>query len=230
VTVAERKPKELAYEFVCRRIREDIISLKLEPGRQFSENELCEIYGMSRTPIRDALRELSRTRIVEVYPQTKSVIAYIDYDPVDEAQFIRSCLERGVINICCDTVTAADIQRLDENVKLQEFYLERQNRLKLQELDNVFHSILFDIAKKPQANAFIQSASIHFDRVRNISLSVVADLKIVEDHRVIVEALAARDHQKSLEVLEKHLNRYKIDRDAIYKKYPQYFKDTTHPL
>ena len=69
----------------------------------------------------------------------------------------------------------------------------------------------------------IQHISIHFDRVRSMALSSVKDIKIVEDHAQLLQALRDQDGARARALMEKHLNRYKFDEAAIRETYPQYF-------
>ena len=73
----------------------------------------------------------------------------------------------------------------------------------------------------------MQNMQIHFDRVRNMALSTVKDLKIVEDHRNIYSAVEQRDPEQARRMMERHLTRYKIDADLLKQKYPDYFKPST---
>ena len=91
-------------------------------------------------------------------------------------------------------------------------------------LDNQFHGILFEIAKKNQIFTLMQNITIHFDRVRSMALSAVKNTKIVQDHEDIVEAIARRDSKAARERMELHLSRYKIDAADIREAYPQFFK------
>ena len=225
--VLERLPRESGREFALRTIKDNIIHLELAPGSPVSENELAAAMGLSRTPVREALSELSRAKVVEICPQKKSVVSLIDYDLVEEARFMRNLLECAVVELDCRMAEEDDIGRLRESVRLQEFYLRDLRSEKLWELDNQFHRTLFEIARKPQAFAILQGISIHFDRVRNMALHTGRDLKdlnTVQDHRDIVEAIARRDPAEARRLMEVHLSRYKIDAAAIQEKYPAYFK------
>ena len=137
---------------------------------------------------------------------------------------MRNLLECAVAELDCEMVTPADIDRLQENIRLQNFYLDNLSTEKLQSLDDQFHRTLFDIARKPQVYALMQNISIHFDRVRRMSLESVKDLRIVQDHENITTAIARRDAEKARELMEMHLSRYKTDAAAIRTKYPQYFR------
>ncbi len=224
MNIPERLPRELGRDYALRVIRENIETSELEPGSMISESELASRLGLSRTPVREALIELSKANIVEIYPQRGSFVSLIDYTMVEEARFMRNVLEHAVVREVCEIATEEDIMRLKENLHLQQFYLKNNERDKLMEKDNELHQLLFDIADKPNLFALIRFASIHFDRVRHLSLIVVRDLKIVEDHEKLIRAIEERDADRAEEVMEIHLSRYKIDAEAIKAAHPHYIK------
>lgn len=221
----ERYPRETGREYALRVIKNNIIRLELAPGSRVSEKNLADEMGLSRTPVREALIELARGGIVEIYPQRGSVVALIDYSLVEEARFMRSVMENAVVRLVCEMAKPEDILKLGENLKLQEFYLDSTDTGRLMELDDDFHKLLFDIAQKSQSYLLMQNLTLHFDRVRNMALSAVKELKIVQDHQAIVEAIRQHDAEKAGELMEIHLSRYKIDEEAIRRKYDaKYFK------
>lgn len=223
--VSERFSRETGRDYALRMLKENIINLELAPGSAISENELAAELGLSRTPVREALIELSKVKIVDVQPQKKSLVSYIDYDMVEEARFMRNHLECAVTELACGMASAEDIERLSENVKLQNYYLESGSAEQLMNLDNEFHRTLFEIAQKPQVFAMIQNISIHFDRVRRMALDSVKDLKIVQDHAGITLAIRENRPEEAKTLMEKHLSRYKVDAAAVRSKYPQYFAE-----
>lgn len=220
----ERLPRESGGEYALRTIKENIISLELPPGSQISENELAAEMGLSRTPVREALMELAKVKIVDIQPQKKSTIPLIDCDMVEESRFMRDLLECAVVELDCAMASPADLELLNENVRLQNLYLDDFYSAQLLTLDNQFHGLLFDIAKKSQVYALIQNISIHFDRVRTMALSSVKNIKIVQDHAALVDLIGRRDAPAARALMEKHLNRYGIDAAALRTAYPQYFK------
>lgn len=225
IKVTERFEKESGREYALRILKDNIIHLDLAPGAMLSENELASSLKLSRTPVREALIELAKGKIVEIYPQRGSAVALIDCDLVEEARFMRNVLECAVARLACTMATPQGLMKLEENVRLQEFYLEHDSREKIMELDDEFHRLLFVMANKSQVHALMESISLHFDRVRSMSLFVVKDLKIVSDHRAVLEAIKKKDETRTGELIEAHLSRYKIDEEALRKGYPQYFKE-----
>ena len=142
--LTQRQPRETGRDYALRTIKDNIIHLELAPGSMVSENELAAAMGLSRTPVREALIELSKVKIVEIYPQKGSAVALIDYDLVEESRFMRKVLECAVVELDCEMATPEDIRRLQENVRLQNFYLENYYPEALMDLDNQFHALIFE--------------------------------------------------------------------------------------
>ena len=222
--LSERLPRESGRDYALRNIKENIVSLELAPGSQISENELAAEMGLSRTPVREALIELSKVGILETQPQRRSTVSLIDYDLVEESRFMRCQLECAVAELVCGMAGPVDIERLNANIHLQSFYLDDSYTNELMALDNQFHGMLFDIAKKSRVFHLIQNLSIHFDRVRRLALSTEKDLKVVQDHQELVEFIRQGNGKAARELMGVHLNRYRIDAAEIRGIYPQYFQ------
>ena len=94
--VLERLARETGREYALRVLKENIVGLDLLPGSMLSENEIASCLNLSRTPVREAFIELSKVKIVEIYPQKGSVVSLIDYNMVEEARFMRYELESAV--------------------------------------------------------------------------------------------------------------------------------------
>ena len=223
MNIVRKGIRETSRQYALRMIKESIINLDLEPGRIVSESELASQMGLSRTPVREALMDLAKVKIVEIYPQKGSCIPLIDEKLVEESRFMRYVLECSVVEQVCKMVTEESLAELQENLKLQKFYLEISSVEKLLELDNFFHEILFEIAEKSLVYTMMSNLSIHFDRVRKMSMTTIKEIKIVEDHAEIVKSIEERDPVRARAAMERHLNRYKFDPESIHEKYPNYF-------
>ena len=224
--IDERRYAETARDYARRVLKDNIVTMALAPGAMVSENELAVQMGLSRTPVREALMDLAKCRVVDVLPQRGSRIALIDYALVDEARFARSVLEVALLDQVCERATPADIAQLRQNVRLQMMSQEpgMSGSLNMMELDDAFHEMLFRIARKENIYAMLGSMTIHFDRVRNLALNVVKDSKIIADHQEICEAVAAGDAARAKAIVTEHLTRVKVDEEAIRAAYPQYIK------
>lgn len=221
----ERREKETAREYAFRIIKHNIVSLELQPGSMISENELAATIGVSRTPVREALIELAKLRIVEIYPQKGSSISFIDSELVDEVRLVRLVLEHTMVELACDIAREEHFILLEENIRLHEFYLKHQMVDKQLELDNKFHELLFIICNKSFTHELLDGMRAHFDRVRSLSLSTSGDTNVVSDHKEILDAIKNKDKKLAKKIVNSHLSRYKTDEVALRKQYPHYFKN-----
>lgn len=225
MNILPRLPREKARDFALRVLRENIITLALEPGSKVSETELASEMGLSRTPVREALIELGNYGIVETLPQNGVFISKIDYKCIEEARFMRLGLETLAVREVCDIITAEQLEELEDILQIQKMYLDNKNAKMLLKMDNKFHHGIFAICNKLLSYNLMQSMSVHFDRVRQLSLTTVKDIKIVEDHRGIVDAIKVRDQEKAHEIMAIHLSRYKTDKTLIQEEYRRFIKE-----
>ena len=219
------KMRETSKDYALRVLKDNIIHLRLPPGSMLSENELALQLGLSRTPVREALQELSKVKLVEIYPQRGSAVSLIDYDLIEEACFMRQVLECATVKLTGERIRPEQLQAIGNNVALQEHCLSTNALERLWMLDNEFHHLLFTAARMEQTWQMMTSFTVHFDRVRNMSLTAVKNNHNIADHRAIYEALLSGDTERAHDVLSDHLSRYKVDETALRTSYPEsYFK------
>ncbi len=217
-------PRETGKNYALRVLKENIIELELPPGSQISENELSAALSLSRTPIREALSELEKVKLVEIIPQKKTSIALIDYDLVEEASFLRCTMETAVISQVCQMRTDQDLMRFEQNLAAQRIAFRSGELEEVMHRDNEFHRFFFEITRKLEIWQLMQYLQVHFDRVRNLSLNTIADEAILAEHEAIYGSIKNRDADQAKAQLSAHLTRYRIDAGIIQKSYPEYFK------
>lgn len=219
----DKLSKESNRDYAFRVIRDNIITLELKPGTMLSEQDLANELDLSRTPVHEALQELSKTRIIEVFPQKGSLVSLINLELVEEAVFVRATLEAAITEMACQLATEEDIKQLEENVSLQEFYLTQNNADKIMQLDNEFHEKMYHIANKMQCFYMVKSMNIHHDRFRELRIHAADGTPIVKTHRQILQAFIDKDSAKAKELCIAHVNTTHLDAEAIRQKYPAYF-------
>ena len=220
----ERLPRETGRDYALRVLKENIVNLEIAPGSQISENELSAALGISRAPIREALSELEKVRIVEIQPQKKTSVLLIDPELVEEARFMRHTMEDAVIGEVCMRRTEQDLFRLEENLTLQDLAFRSNALDQVMIKDNESHRYFFEISRKPEIYQLMQTLQIHFDRVRNLTLHTIIDRKILEEHEAIFRCIKERDVENARIRLRAHLERVQVDSSVVRKAYPQYFK------
>ena len=223
MTITERYARETARDYALRMLKRNIASLELTPGAMLSENELSAALGLSRTPIREALIDLSKIRIVEILPQRGSRIALIDCAMVEESRFMRLVMEKAIVELACEMAPTLDFSAAEASVKLQQFYIENLLPEKLLLLDDDFHRELYRLTGRMQTYHLLESMRLHFDRVRSLCLHSEKEIKIVSDHQAILRAVRAGDKAEAAAQVTRHLSRYKVDEQTIRERYAAYF-------
>lgn len=219
-----RKEGEILSDYALRVLRHNIVSLSMEPGRMYSEKELSEALSLSRTPLREAIRRLASTGILEIYPQKGTMVSLVDYDLVEEARFVREALECAVVKLLCRNITPEELLELKTNVDRQKRCLELGNLNGLMALDLRFHELLFRFADKMQCYEYVTGMTIHMDRLRNMALRAVKTPSFVNQHEMLVNAIEAGDASAAEEIMRNHVARYLVDREALMTTYPEYVK------
>ena len=217
------EPKESNRDYALRIIKDNIINLTLKPGMMISEQEIATDLHLSRTPVHEAMQELSTTKIIRVMPQRGNIISKIDMNLVDEAIFMRLTIESALTEMACDIATEKNIQDLEENVTLQEFYLQKNDMEKLMMHDNAFHKMMYQITNKMECYYLVRMMNIHLDRVRELHLLTSDPSRVVEEHKQILEHFKAHNSKDVKELVAAHLNQVHLDEGKIRKKYPEYF-------
>lgn len=221
----EKQFKESNRDYALRVIRENIINLQLQPGSMISEQDVADELNLSRTPVHEALQELARTKIIEILPQRGSLVSYIDMTLVDEAVFMRSTIEAAVTELACKIATEEDIEKLEENINLQEFYHKKDNLDKIVELDNEFHKMMYKITNKMLCHYTVKTLNIHYDRFRELRMHSSDTTIVLQEHKAILEAIKKRDSKEAKSLLLQHLSRHYVDEKDVRAKYPQYFAE-----
>ena len=219
----DRQPSENARSYALRVLLHNIITLELAPGSAVSENELSQILKLSRTPVREALIELSKMGLVDIQPHRGSYIAKIDYELVEESRFMRLVLENAVLALVCEGISPEHEEMLRANMEEETRHLEAGDYTRLFELDTDFHRLLFTSVGKARTYGIIHSQMVHFDRLRALSLKSLKPDKIVEDHENILYAIGRRDSELAEMLMTRHLTRHRVEKSELIKLYPDYF-------
>ncbi len=212
-------------DYVYNIIKKNIMELNLKPGVSLKKEIIAKKLGVSATPVREAFARLSEDELIDIYPQRGTYVTHINPDKIEQAKFMRENLERAVARLACSELNDDYIFKLKTNIKMQEIYAEKEDYIKLYELDNEFHKILFDGCGKSDIWASILQLSTHLNRFRVLSLSANFNRQeVIAEHQSIIEAIIKNDEELADNIIRNHINRIKIDSDKLIKEYPDYFK------
>lgn len=207
-------------------LRHRIISMELPPDSLLSRTDLARQYDISQTPLREALQKLEAEGLVDIFPQSRTVVTRIDTTQMHEAHFLRIAVESEVLRRLAPRCDEATIARLNTVVALQEALAGNPAELPaFQELDEVFHQTLMAAVGQPGLHALLRARSGHLNRVRRLDLPNDGKIRrILQGHREIIAALQARDPEAAQAAIREHLSQTVSRVDILRAGYPHYFK------
>lgn len=221
--ILSRNVSENARTYAVRVLLYNIIHLELLPGSAVSENELSEALSLSRTPIREALIELSRINLVEILPQRGSYVTKIDYELVEESRFMRLALENAVLNIVCQNIPESYTEALSQNLQAQRNAQNQKDYDTFLDLDNEFHKLIFEAANKTWSYQIVKEQMVHFDRLRTLSTKFDIGRYTLQDHEDIFYAITRQDSELAQMLMTRHLTRHRTEKEKLLERYPDYF-------
>lgn len=209
---------------IYERLYADIVSLRMPPGMSLQEKRIAEDFGVSRTPVREALLRLSEGGLVDIYPQSGTVVSRVPVSAIPEAVVVRKALEGTTVETAALTATAADIARLDTIIARQQAHAAAGNTSSFHEEDEAFHEAIAQIAGYPGIWAILKTVKVQIDRARRLTLPVLGRMgNVVQEHIVIRDTLAAHDAAAARAAMIHHLSAVIPDVDELRSRYPDYF-------
>jgi DNA-binding GntR family transcriptional regulator len=210
---------------VYEQLRDMILSLKLTPGTMLSRSDLQRQLGLSSTPVRDALMRLEDAGLVEVFPQSGTIVSLIDVPLARQAQFLRRAIEQEAVRLLAEVSDRALVEKLRAVIREQALS-KSKNLERFNDADLRFHKLLYEAAGVPDLWSLVRYRSGHIDRIRRLHLPIGGKAnQIVRDHTAIVDAIENREPDLAQAELRGHLSRSLAFSTELRAKFPGYFKE-----
>ncbi|MBE1508056.1 DNA-binding GntR family transcriptional regulator [Rhizobium viscosum] len=203
-------------------LREKILELELAPGTPLSRVELQKQFGLSQTPVRDALMRLEEEGLVTVYPQYATLVSKIDINLARQSHFMRRAVEQEIVHELASKQDRRFIDRLiSANAQLKTLVSSDEYGDFLRH-DRAFHYILYEEAGLEDVWPVVRRHSGHIDRLRRLNLPNVGKGRVVDNHDAIIEGLAAGDPDRAEEAMKVHLSGTLSMVSSIVERYPDF--------
>ena len=192
-------------EKILETIRDAIMSGALKPGEKVAEPELAERFGISRTPIREAFRQLESEGYLTVIPRKGAVVTAFSSRDVEEFYAIKSILEGYAARCACDKLSDKDIEKLDAiNEKLRQM-ADGGDVRNFFRIHNDFHDLFIRASENEKLQELISTLVNKFKRLRVASLSLPGRMHIsVQEHEKIIEAFRKRNADLAEKLVRKN--------------------------
>ncbi|PLR78198.1 GntR family transcriptional regulator [Bacillus sp. V3-13] len=216
-----------ARESIFHNLKSKIIHLQLEPGTKISEKEISDVMEVSRTPVREAFLQLSKEGLLEIYPQSGTVVSLIDLKYTEEAKFVRTNLEAAIVRDACVSFPEEILFQMNSNLSKQEWYLEKNDYLKLSEMDDEFHQMIFEGCGKKRTWLLIEPMNAHLTRIGMLHQSLKKYWKeALKHHWEIYSCVKDKLPDQAEQVVKVHMSWADTEKNGLINRYPHYFLST----
>lgn len=195
-------------EVVCETLRDAIRTGVLKPGERLMEIQLAEELGVSRTPVREAIRKLELEGYVIMMPRRGTYVANLSIRDVNEVFEIRTSLDSLASGLAAERITSEELERLERMLVLIGEYIEENDMDKIVETDTEFHDLLYQASRNTRLVGIIYNLREQLTRFRTTSMAYPGRLKeTLEEHTRIVEAIAQGNVKLAQKAAEAHMEK-----------------------
>ncbi|MFC0524601.1 GntR family transcriptional regulator [Pontibacillus salicampi] len=193
---------ELAYD----QISQAILQNALKPGDMIVEEQIANQLGISRTPIREALKKLSFEGMIELRSGRRARVSEISEKDAMNYQIIRESLEALGAKTAAEHITSSELQELEEICTKQKEAIREDDLLEFLDLDFMFHSIIVRVSQNSKLEEIVNNLNSQIKRFLILSNTLHSSAEgAVEEHYTIIESLRERNGERTEEMMRNHV-------------------------
>ena len=198
-------------DVVFNTLREAILKGDLKPGERLMELQLAAQLGVSRTPIREAIRMLEQEGLAVTVPRKGAEVAKMTLKGMEDVLEIREALDILACQLACDRITEEQLACLAEKKKAFEDSLKSGNVRAIAETDVAFHDVIYDATNNPKLVNMLNNLREQIYRYRVEYLKNADNYpKLIEEHNAIFDSLANRNHDHATSSIREHVKNQAI--------------------
>ena len=188
-------------------LRTELVSLRRRPGEVIAEAKIALSYGVSRTPVREAILKLADEGLVEIFPQSGIFVSRIPIAALPEAIIVRKSLEETTSGMAADLATSSQIFGLHSILERQREANAAGDSDTFHRADEQFHATIAEVAGYPGIWTLIQQVKVHVDRYRRLTLPQQGRIpRVIAEHESILSAIEAHDASGARTAMATHLD------------------------
>lgn len=198
-----------AAEQIASALKAAILNMQISPGALISENEVGQVFGASRTPVREAFAQLREDGLVLTWPSRGTYVSKLSEQQIIGAQFLREALETAVVERLCVRGLSHDArEKILAVLESQRMAVAAGEKLEFQQLDDRFHLLLAEATGFDRLAGLLLREKAALDRLRVLSLDDADRMAVLlSEHQGIFEAIQCGAMEQALERMRRHLRR-----------------------
>jgi DNA-binding GntR family transcriptional regulator len=219
-----KAPGNSASALVYQALRREIVSMQRKPGEPIIEREIGTVFGVSRTPIREAILRLADEGLVEVAPQSGTFVSRIPLATLPEAMIIRRALEEVTVRAAAEKATGSQVTGLQALIERQRERVAADDRDGFHEADQAFHAAIAEAGGHPGIWSLVQQVMVQVDRYRRLTLPEPGRMvRVIDEHVDVVRAIAEHNPQKAVAMIDAHIDGLMVGLVEIPDHHPSCF-------
>lgn len=209
---------------VYQTLRQAILSLTYRPGEILRKPEICEMLGVSRSPVSDAVARLAVEGLVDVVPQAGTFVARFSMAEIREGAFLREAIEIAAAERVAGTVTEAQLVDLRRNLTVQAALVAAGDTAGFYQQDAAMHELILSFTGFRRLAQVSDTAWLHVNRARQLVLPVPGRIgATLDEHRAILAAFEARDPARARDAVRLHLRQLLTYLEPLERDRPDLF-------
>ncbi len=205
-------------EKIFLKLRQDILDGKYKAGDSLVELKLAEEMGVSRTPVREAIRQLELEGLVFSIPNKGVFVEGITSQDIEDIYAIRECMEGLAARWAIERMDDQSLKELENLCELMEFYTGKGDLDRVGELNSKFHDLIFESTKSKPLKQILSDFQYYIGNIRLASLKSPGRAEqSLNEHKAIVEAFKDRDAERGERVLVEHIRNTRRNYEKMRK-------------
>ena len=193
-------------------LRKDILQGKLHQGEKLTEQQICDEYNVSRTPVREAFRQLELEGFIETIPNRGAFVVGFSLQDIQDMYELRKSYEVLAVKWAIERITKEEFEKLEEAFEFMEFYTQKNDVEKMMNINMNFHELIYKASHNRMLYHILSSYQLYIKQSKSPSRDVSSSYldKILLEHRAIFEAFKSKDTDAGIAAVSSHLDNAKL--------------------
>jgi DNA-binding GntR family transcriptional regulator len=191
-------------------LRKDILQGKLQPGEKLSEQKICNLYGLSRTPVREALHQLEVKDLIETIPNRGAYVVGLSAQDIKDLYEMRKAYEILAVRWAIERITSEELKSIEEAYELMEFYTLKKDSEKMLDINMDFHNLIYKASHNRMLFHTLSTYQYYLKETKTNTAYLDGMLdEVLAEHQRIYQAFIDKDPKAGEIAIEEHLTNAK---------------------
>lgn len=193
-------------------LRKDILQGKLRQGEKLTEQQICDEYNVSRTPVREAFRQLELEGFIETIPNRGAFVVGFSPQDIQDMYELRKAYEILAVKWAIERITKEEYEKLEEAFEFMDFYTQKKDMEKMLNINMNFHELIYRASHNRMLYHILSSYQLYIKQSRNSNQSNVSSGyldEILAEHRAIFVSFQTKDVEAGIAAVSRHLDNAK---------------------